>query len=152
MLCGKSPSWGRRKSRGMLPSAQGEKPRVEVGERQEPSHPAMRRGPEPRRDRRVRNDANVTCALLPHSKIKQSSCVQWPLRKTSHFLRSYQTSPCIVSVSSDGRHYLTSTRAVSLLRQEKLPEWCFLLSTGQVAHLQCMGSVFWPRGLARRQN
>lgn len=66
MLCGKSPSWGRRKSRGMLLSVQGEKPRVEVGEREEPSHPAMRRGPKPWRDRKIGNDeANVTCAFFP---------------------------------------------------------------------------------------
>lgn len=44
-------------------------------------------------------------------KTKQSGCVQWPLRKASHFLRRYQASPGIVSISSNGCYYLSSSTA-----------------------------------------
>ena len=95
----KEPPWGsKEKQRDLAECPKREALWVEVGEREEPSYSARRKGSKPRRQRRVRKaEAKCHLCLFPPLKTEQSSWVWWPLRKTSHFLRGYQASPGIVS-------------------------------------------------------
>lgn len=66
MLCGKSPLGGQRKSRGILPSVPREALWVEVGEREEPSHSARKKGSTPGdRGGSGKLRQNATCAFFP---------------------------------------------------------------------------------------
>lgn len=86
-------------------------------------------------------------------KTKQSGCVQWPLRKASHFLRRYQACPGIVSISSNGCYYLSSTTAGLSAVLGEVTRVFFLLFTGRASHHWCFAaSVFCPGGMAQRLN
>lgn len=126
---------------------------LEVGEREEPSYSAMRRGPKPRQERRVRK-AEVKCHLCLFSplKTKQSSCVQWPLRKTGHFLRRYQGSPGIVPGFQQWPPLPDQHRSRSFCGAGSSPQSGLCAFHRAVLQLWCLGSIFCLESMDRKQN
>lgn len=96
-VCAVGRAPGEEGQRRHLPGGQGEQPfkwRLERG--RDPLPRPREDAPKPRRDGGIRNaEASVTCAFFPPLQTEQSSCVQWPLRKASHFLRRYRAAQAV---------------------------------------------------------
>lgn len=89
-------------------------------------------------------------SLVP---LKQRVCVQWSLRKASHFLRRYQAGPCFIVPSSQQWPPLPdqALEPVSLCGAGRSYQSGFSTFTGRI-YLGHVGSAFCPRGMAQRQN
>lgn len=70
------PLGAKGRQRGLAECPRREAIWLEVGEREEPSYSAMRRGPKPRQERRVRK-AEVKCHLCLFSPLKLNKAVMF---------------------------------------------------------------------------